>query len=160
MGVKSPRTMSEQKKAQKLINPEKAVEVLDIVARRYSYYLGKRMVLRRMMLETVSERLRVQQLGRRLHEAIENYIQKPTNELRNTIMSLRKELSEAKAVLRDRQKPYWDVIRPLNMALSYLDKTVIPQKLREVGYDITPVETPEPRDLPQIKPKIPKKAQK
>jgi len=49
------------------------------------------------------------------------------------------ELEEAKANLKAVTKPFYDKIKPLNKALSHLDKVVIPERLKEItGKPITP----------------------
>jgi hypothetical protein len=90
------------------------------------------------MHETIVERAKVRETGQKISAKISEYMEKGTD-VREEVRSLQGELAKARAVLKEKSAPFYEKIRPLNKALTYLDKTAIPQALEQVtGEPVTP----------------------
>jgi len=139
--------------------PKEVTDFIETVSERWGYYTAKRLIMGELMKATKDERAEVRQLGREVAEKIELFLNKPQKELREAIDSLRGRLAKVREVLREKSAPYYQRMRPLNKALSFLDKVVIPQQIETVtGKAVTPRYRVSKDILEAIKPK--KKAKK
>ncbi|MEM2613240.1 MAG: hypothetical protein QXO15_03315 [Nitrososphaerota archaeon] len=124
--------------AQTLI-PTEVAELINLVAERYGYYFGKRLIQSELMRETKEERKTIKEIGKKISEKMSEYLEKGVD-VREDICSLQGELARVRAELAQKSAPYYEKLRPLNKALSYLDKEVIPKAIERVtGKKVTPV---------------------
>jgi len=114
-----------------VLDMEKVQELIDLVYERYGYYFGKRAVMSRMFKETTTERQKLRELSREKSGLIALYL-KTGKDVRKELSGLQNEINRTRGILRKKSAPYWDTIRPLNQALSFMDKQLIPAKLEEV----------------------------
>jgi hypothetical protein len=110
--------------------PEEVVELINVVAERWGYYFGKRAVQSELMKATTVERATVRALGQKISAKITEYMENGTD-VRQEVHTLQGELAKARAVLREKSAPFYEKISPLNKALTYLDKKVIPQAIEK-----------------------------
>jgi len=118
--------------------PEEVAGLINLVAERWGYYFGKRVVQSELMRATAVERARVRSIGKQISALISKYLSEG-EDVRSEVAKLQGELAEARQVLKQKSAPFYEKMRPLTKALSYLDKTVIPKALEEVtGEKVTP----------------------
>lgn len=118
--------------------PKEVTDFIKVVAERWGYYFGKRAVQSELMKATTVERATVRALGQKISAKISEYMEKGTD-VRKEVRSLQGELAKARAVLKEKSSPFYEKIRPLNKALTYLDKQVIPQTIEQVtGEKVVP----------------------
>jgi len=125
-----------------------ANQFVQIVARRWGYYGGYRAQASELMKATAKERKRITQLGKTLGAVTNQFIEKPSRELKEKIFALRKEIGDQKAILKENGKPYYPVIAKLRKVISHYDKTVIPEGLKALGVEVRPLAEVLPEDLP------------
>jgi len=135
--------------ASQVVIPKEVSEFIDLVAERYGYYVAKRLKLSEMMKATKTERSLVRALGQKIGSLFSEYITEG-KDVRAEIKADQEELAKARATLKAKSKPYYDAIRPLNKALSYLDKEVIPQRLEQLGKPVKPIFKVDPAILKAI----------
>jgi uncharacterized coiled-coil DUF342 family protein len=124
--------------ASQIAIPQEVASLINVVSERWGYYFGKRAVQSELMKATTVERATVRALGQKISAKINEWMEKG-EDTREEIRSLQGELAKARAVLKEKSTPFYQKMRPLNRALSYLDKTVIPKALEEVtGEKVTP----------------------
>jgi len=112
---------------------EEVKQLLDLVATRYSYDFGAKLLRSKMFSATAQERAEIKRI-------IEKNKDKPVSEVEKLTAPL-------KEAIRKKQAPYLDKIRPINQKLKGLDGTIkngeitpgaIPKALMGLGYTITP----------------------
>lgn len=111
--------------------PEHVEALVDSVAERWGYYFGKRTIQSELMKTTSAERTKVRAVGKLIASKIGQYLTDGTD-VRDEVVSMQGQLTEVRTALKEKSKPFYDKISPLNKALSYLDKVVIPQQLEQV----------------------------
>lgn len=111
---------------------------VELVAERYGYFMARRLTQQDMSEKTKKESEAVRKLSKTASKAIEDFIEKPTDALKTTIISTRKELVDAKKVAKDARQPFLDKISPLVKAQKYLDNVAIPDSLKELGHPAQP----------------------
>jgi len=111
--------------------PQEVASFINVVSERWGYYFGKRAIQSELMKSTTVERATVRAVGQKISAKISEYMENGTD-VREEVRSLQGELGKARAVLKEKSAPFYQKIRPLNKALSYLDKTVIPKSIEEV----------------------------
>lgn len=111
--------------------PKEVAEFINVVAERYGYYFGKRSLQSELMKATREERATVRALGKKIADKINEYMEKGTD-VRQEVRSLQGELAKARVVLKQKSSPFYEKMRPLGKALSYLDKVVIPQRIEAI----------------------------
>jgi hypothetical protein len=82
------------------------------------------------MKTTTVDRATVRAIGQKISAKISEYMENGTD-VRQEVHSLQGELAKARATLNQKSAPFYEKIRPLNKALSYLDKQVIPQAIEK-----------------------------
>jgi hypothetical protein len=118
--------------------PQEVASFINVVSERWGYYFGKRAVQSELMKATTVERATVRALGQKISAKISEYMENGTD-VREEVRSLQGELAKARAVLKEKSSPFYEKIRPLNKALTYLDKTAIPQAIEQVtGEKVVP----------------------
>jgi len=118
--------------------PEQVEALIDTIAERWGYYFGKRTTQSELMKATSAERTKVRTVGNLIKAKITDYLINGAD-VREEVVSMQGQLKEARATLSEKSKPFYDKVSPLNKALSYLDKVVIPQQLEQVkGEKILP----------------------
>jgi hypothetical protein len=117
---------------------ESATELISLVAERWGYYFGKRLIQADLMKATATERAQITAAGKRIAEKMGLYL-KEGKDVRSEIAALQAELASARAALREKATPFYQQIAPLNKALSYLDKEVIPVAIEKAtGEKVVP----------------------
>jgi len=117
---------------------EKYKAFVEVVVERWGYYFGKRAIQSELMKATTVERATVRALGRKISAKVNEWMENGTD-VREEVRSLQHELAKAKAALKEKSSPFYEKIRPLNKALTYLDKTAIPQAIEQVtGEKVVP----------------------
>ena len=104
--------------------------LVDTVAERWGYYFGKRTTQSELMKATSAERTQVRAVGKLIKAKIADYLTNGTD-VREEVVSMQGNLKEVRATLSEKSKPFYDKISPLNNALSYLDKVVIPMQIEK-----------------------------
>ena len=104
--------------------------LIDTVAERWGYYFGKRTTQSELMQSFTAERTQVRATGSLIKAKIADYLKNGTD-VRDEVNSMQGVLKEAKETLSELSKPYYEKISPLNKALSYLDKVVIPMQIEQ-----------------------------
>lgn len=118
--------------------PEEVVGLINVVAERWGYYFGKRAIQSELMKATQVERATVRSIGQKISAKISEYMENGTD-VRQEVRTLQGELAKARATLKEKSEPFYEKIRPLNKALSFLDKKVIPEAIERVtGEKILP----------------------
>lgn len=118
--------------------PKEVTDFINVVSERWGYYFGKRAVQSELMKATTVERATVRALGQKISAKIGEYMENGTD-VREEVRSLQGELAKARAELKAKSAPFYEKIRPLNKALTYLDKTAIPQAIEQVtGEKVVP----------------------
>jgi hypothetical protein len=118
--------------------PEEVSGLISVVAERWGYYFGKRAIQSELMKATQVERTTVRSIGQKISAKMSEYMENGTD-VRQELRSLQGELAKARAVLSDKSAPFYQKIRPLNKALSFLDKQVIPEAIEKAtGEKIIP----------------------
>jgi hypothetical protein len=118
--------------------PEEVAGLINVVAERWGYYFGKRATQSELMKATQVERATVRSFGQKISAKISEYMENGTD-VRQEVKTLQGELAKARAVLREKSAPFYEKIRPLNKALSFLDKKVIPDAIEKAtGEKILP----------------------
>ena len=121
-----------------LLIPSEVESLINVVAERWGYYFGKRILQSELMRVTKDERAIVKEIGQKISTKINEYLEKGVD-VRDEIRVLQAELTKARATLKEKSEPFYEKIRPLNKALSYLDKEVIPRALEAVtGEKVAP----------------------
>jgi len=118
--------------------PKEVAEFIDLVAERYGYYFGKRAIQSELMRATKAERAQVRLLGQKISALINEYMENGTD-VREEVRSLQGELVKARAILKQKSAPFYEKMRPLTKAISYLDKEVIPKRLEQLGKPVQPI---------------------
>ena len=110
--------------------PEDVEALIDTVAERWGYYFGRRATQSELMKATSTERTQVRAVGKLIRAKIADYLTNGTD-VREAVISMQGQLAEVRAALKEKSTPFYTKISPLNKALSYLDKVVIPQQLEQ-----------------------------
>jgi len=111
--------------------PQNIQNFIDVVVERYSYYFGKRKIQSELFRATRDERNKVRDIGKTINALINEMIYDGKDN-RKTIKELNKQLFDAKKVLREKSRPFYEKMRPLTKAISLMDREIIPQKIQEV----------------------------
>jgi hypothetical protein len=118
--------------------PEEVAGLINVVAERWGYYFGKRAIQSELMKATQVERATVRSVGMKISAKINEYMENGTD-VRTEVKALQGELAKARATLKEKSTPFYEKIRPLNKALSFLDKKVIPEAIEKAtGEKILP----------------------
>jgi len=118
--------------------PKEVAELINVVSERWGYYFGKRAIQSELMKATQVERATVRSIGQKISAKITEYMENGTD-VREEVKSLQVELAKARAVLKEKSSPFYAKIRPLNKALTHLDKNVIPEAIeRATGQKVIP----------------------
>jgi len=118
--------------------PQEYQVLVDTVAERWGYYLAKRSIQSELMRKTKVERAKVRSLGSDIADRINDWVNNGTD-TRKEIRALQGELAQAKQVLKVKSAPFYDRMRPLTKAISYLDKDIIPNQIEQAtGEKLTP----------------------
>lgn len=110
--------------------PEEIAGLINVVAERWGYYFGKRAIQSELMKATQVERATVKSIGAKIGAKIEEYMNNGTD-VRAEVKALQGELAKARASLKEKSEPFYEKLRPLNKALSFLDKKVIPDAIEK-----------------------------
>jgi len=130
--------------------PEQVAELINVVAERYGYYFAKRIKTSELMKATAIERREVQRINKAISGKVNEWMKDGTD-TRPEIIALQGELASARAALKQKSAPFNDATRPLGKAISYLDKTLIPNQLQAVtGQPVIPKFTVSPEILKAI----------
>jgi len=112
--------------------------LISTVAERWGYYLGKRTTQSGLMQATSAERTKVREVGKSIKDKIADYLKNGTD-VRDEVVSLQVDLEGEQEALSEKSKPFYEKISPLNKALSYLDKVIIPMQIeRATGVAVMP----------------------
>jgi len=117
--------------------PKEVAEFIDIVAERYGYYFGKRAIQSELMRATKAERAEVRLLGQKIGALFGEYLSEG-RDVRSEVAQLQKRLAKARENLKVKSAPFYEKMRPLTKALSYMDKVVIPKRLERLGKPVQP----------------------
>jgi len=112
-------------------------EIITVVAERYGYYFGKRLLQSQILKKTGEERKKVKEITKTISEKISEYLEKGSD-VRSEVLSLRQELAKIREAMKEKTSEEMQKIAILNKALSYLDKIVIPAMFERVGIKIVP----------------------
>jgi len=107
-----------------------AEALIDTVAERWGYYLGKRTTQSALMQSTTSERASVRVAGKSIKDKLADYLKNGTD-VRDEVNSMQEDLDDAREILSEKAKPFYEKISPLNKALTYLDREVIPLQIEQ-----------------------------
>jgi hypothetical protein len=130
--------------------PEQVATLINLVAERYGYYFAKRVKTSELMKATAIERSQVARLNKAISEKIGEW-RSSGADTREEIASLEAQLTKARDELKGKSAPFNDATRPLGKAISYLDKTLIPNQLQAVtGQPVIPKFTVSPEILKAI----------
>lgn len=114
-----------------VVIPKEVTDFINVVSERWGYYFGKRAVQSELMKATTVERATVRATGQKISALIGQYLSEG-KDVRSEVSELQGELAKARATLKAKSSPFYEKIRPLNKALTYLDKTAIPQAIEQV----------------------------
>ena len=118
--------------------PEAQEALVQTVAERWGYYFGKRTTQSQLMKATSAERTQVRAVGKLIKAKIADYLTNGTD-VRGDVVSMQGTLKGIREDLSEKSKPFYDKISPLNKALSYLDKVVIPMQIEQAtGVKVMP----------------------
>jgi len=121
-----------------VVIPKEIEDLINVVSERWGYYFGKRVLMSELMRVTATERAIVRAIGQKIQAKISEYMENGTD-VREDVKVLQSELMRVKAALKEKSTPFYEKMRPLNKALSYLDKEVIPRALEAVtGEKVAP----------------------
>jgi uncharacterized protein YneF (UPF0154 family) len=110
--------------------PEEVAGLINVVAERWGYYFGKRAIQSELMKATQVERATVRAIGQKISAKISEYMENGTD-VRKEVKTLQGELAKARDTLKQKSEPFYEKIRPLNKALTHLDKKVIPDAIEK-----------------------------
>lgn len=118
--------------------PQEVAGLISVVSERWGYYFAKRVKSAELMKATSPERQKVTKLGKAISEKVGEWMANGTD-TRAEITALQTQLGQARAELKEKSAPYYEVMKPLSGAISYLDKILIPSQLQTVtGQPIVP----------------------
>jgi hypothetical protein len=107
---------------------EAVTELVNMVAERWGYYFGKRAIQSDVMKATTAERAKIRALGQQISAKIGEYLANGID-VREEVRALQGSLTEARIALKEKSAPLYMKIKPLNLALTYLDKLAIPKAI-------------------------------
>ena len=143
---------------------DKKIELLESLAtvevERLSYYFGRKQLYREVMKATAKERNMIRKLGNEIEGLINDYLAKPSNDIKDRIIAKKKELEDIRKKFREKASPYYEKIRNINTMLKYYNEERIPEILRELGFVIVPTTDIRQKDLPLLKSLLMKKEAK
>jgi len=117
---------------------EAVATLINLTVERWGYYFGKRATASELMKSTIVERAKVREVGQKISGLFGQYLSEG-KDVRADVGSLQGELAKARADLSAKSKPFYEKMRPLNKALSFLDKTAIPEAIElATGSKVTP----------------------
>ena len=131
--------------------PPQVAEVLNLMAERYGYFLGRREKLAEKRKATKDLEAQARELRAQIESYLNAYIEKG-EDVRESVMVLRKRLAPIEGELAKIRAPFNEVIRPLNRAIRHLDSLIIPRLEKIRGEKITPKFTVD-IEIPKKKPK-------
>lgn len=111
---------------------------VELVGERFGYWLARRMTQQDMAEKTKAPSKVAHELAKTEHEKIEEYLEKPTAEIKAVIMKTRTNLKDARTKLKEARKPFMEKITPLAKAVRYCDNVAIPDSLKELGHPVAP----------------------
>lgn len=117
--------------------PEEIATLVDTVAQRYGYDLGRRLTQKEMMKSTTKELGAIRSVRASIRNEFKAYLEEGVD-VREKIISLQKVLKTAREKYRVKADPYLDKIRPLRKAVSHLDKVIPEQIERATGEKVIP----------------------
>mgnify|MGYP000255011346 CR=1 FL=1 len=113
-----------------ILIPKEIEDLVNLVEERWGYYLGKRVIQSELFKATQKERTEIRAIGEKISKLLNEYLEKGVD-TREEIKKLQEELATARATLMEKSAPFYEKLRPLNMAISYLDKKLIPEALEK-----------------------------
>jgi len=116
---------------QQIILPKEVEDLISVVSERWGYYFGKRAIMGELMSATKKEIAAIKALNKKISEKINEYA-KDGKDVRSEIKALQAELEKAREAFKQKSEQYYAKLKPLNKALSYLDKIVIPSAIEAV----------------------------
>jgi len=116
--------------AQQIVIPKEIEDLINAVSERWGYYFGKRALMGELMRATASEIAKIKALNQKISEKISEYMN--GKDVRDEIKALQAELTKVQETYKQKAEPFYAQIKPLNKALSYLDKIVIPNAIEAV----------------------------
>lgn len=114
--------------------PEEVASLINTVAERWGYYFGRRVTQSELMKATSNERKQVRAIGKLISAKIGEYLSQGTD-VREAVTSMQGELAQVRSVLKQKSAPFNAKMSPLNKAITYLDRVVIPQQLEKATGD-------------------------
>lgn len=108
----------------------------DLVAERTGYMFGAKALSTTMSEKTEKERKVVRDKGKSLKEAFETLIEQPTKEHSANVVTIQKEVDEARKVNKKAREPHMVKITPLKRAIRYIDVVAVPDSLKQLGVDV------------------------
>jgi len=121
-----------------VVIPAEVGQLVNVVAERWGYYLGKRTIQSELMKATTIERAKVRAVGQMISAKMNEYLNSGTD-VRQEVAELQSQLAEARTTFKAKATPFYEKIKPLNKVLTFLDKTVIPQAIEQATHEkLTP----------------------
>lgn len=135
--LESPKK-GEKKMSQTIQLPQEVAGLISVVAERWGYYFAKRVKSAELMKATSAERQKVTKLGKAISDKVGEWMKNGTD-TRAEITALQTQLSDARTELKQKSAPYYEAMKPLSGAISYLDKVLIPSQVQTVtGQPVVP----------------------
>lgn len=104
----------------------------DLVAERTGYMFGAKALSTTMSEKTEKQRKDVTDKGKSFKEAFKTLIEQPTKKHSENVLTVQKELDEAREVNKKAREPHMAKITPLRRAVRYIDAVAVPDALKEL----------------------------
>jgi len=114
-----------------------AEAILRLVAYRYAHHRGRLEIEAEKRKATKAQVGELASLRKKAKKELNLLLQTGNMKHLKIYKTLQAQIAELSAQLSEVRRPYNEKKRPLNMAVRFLDR-VIPPKLEEAGYDVSP----------------------
>ena len=111
--------------------------ILRLVAYRYAHHRGRLEIEAEKRKATKTQVGELASLRKKAKKELNLLLQTGNVKHLKIYKTLQAQIAELSAQLSEVRRPYNEKKRPLNMAVRFLDR-VIPPKLEEAGYDVSP----------------------